>query len=210
MPLPTDDILQARAAYEALEARAQSAERRAAQLQALIAQLRKMPPPEVDLLALLRQRILDLEAQNLGLRKQLDQLAQLKTDLLAQNLAFAERRVQQPELRALAEGPSNTAFEVAKVLAAPGVPASRGLYGVLQDKQQLLDEHLIKTFAPARQMLVKIAEIFVNAGVWGFEYLAAAAIGLAAAELDLARLLAQKLGPNAVAAYTSAVEALAA
>src|SRR5262245_57473506 len=152
MPLRTYDILQARAAYEALEARAQNAERRAVQLQALIARLRKLPPPEVDLLALLRQRILDLEAQNLGLRKQLDQLAQLRTDLTAQDFDVV-RCFQQPELRALAVGPS-----IAKAPAAPGVPASLGLYGVLQDKQQLLAEPLLTTFAPARQMLVKIAE----------------------------------------------------
>lgn len=89
MPLRTDDLLQARAAYDALEARAQSAERRAAQLQALIAQLRRLPQPEVDVLALLRQRILDLEAENIGLRKQVDQLAQLKTDVMVQDFVAA-------------------------------------------------------------------------------------------------------------------------
>jgi hypothetical protein len=245
MPLRTDDILQARSAYDALEARALSAERRAAQLQALIAQLRKLPPPEVDVLALLRQRILDLEAENIGLRKQLDQLAQLKTDLMLQDfvaamglaavigeasmpdrsitslaakvqtyLAPADRgvglRFQQPELGALAVGLSTTAFEVAKVPPAPGVPAPRSLYAVLQDKQHLLGEPFFSAFAPATQALVKIAEMFANTGAWRFEYLAQAAAGLAASERDLASLLAQKLGSDAVAANVSSVEALAA
>ena len=245
MPLRTDDLLQARAAYEALEARAQSAERRAAQLQALVAQLRKLPPPEVDVLALLRQRILDLEAENLGLRKQLDELARLKTDLNLEDfvaamglaaavgeasmpdrsitslaakvqtyLAPAERgvglRFQQPELGALAVGLSTTAFEVAKIPPAPGVPAPRSLYAVLQDKQRVLAEPFFAAFAPATQALVKIAEMFANAGAWRFEYLAQAAAGLAASERALATLLGQRVGGDAAAAYASAVEALAA
>ena len=245
MPLRTDDLLQARAAYDALEARAQSAEQRAAQLQALIAQLRKLPPPEVDVLALLRQRILDLEAENVGLRKQLDQLAQLKTDLNMEDfvaamglaaavgeasmpdrsitslaakvqtyLAPAERgiglRFQQPELGALAVGLSTAAFEIAKVPPAPGVPAPRSLYAVLQDKQQLLAEPALAAFAPATQALVKIAEMFANTGVWRFDYLAQAAAGLADSERELAKLLVQKVGGDAAVAYTSAVAALAA
>jgi len=245
MPLRTDDLLQARAAYDALEARAQSAERRAAELQALITQLRKLPPPEVDVLALLRQRILDLEAENLGLRKQLDQIAQLKTDLLVQDfvaamglaaavgeasmpdrsvtslaakvqtyLAPAERgvglRFQQPELGALAVGLSTTAFEVAKIPPALGIPAPRSLYAVLQDKQRLLAEPFLVSVAPAVQVLVKIAEMFANAGAWRFDYLAQAGAGLAASERELAKLLAQKVGGAAAAAYASAVEALAA
>ncbi|HTS54306.1 MAG TPA: hypothetical protein VMH26_13610 [Burkholderiales bacterium] len=89
MPLRTDSLAQARTAYGALEARAQSAERRAEQLQALVTELRKVPPAEVDVVALLRQRILDLEAENIRLRTQLDQLAQLKTDLPLQNFVAA-------------------------------------------------------------------------------------------------------------------------
>jgi hypothetical protein len=89
MPLRTDDILQARTAYGALEARAQSAEQRAEQLQTLVTELRKLPPAEVDVIALLRQRVLDLEAENIRLRTQLDQLAQLKTDLPLQNFVAA-------------------------------------------------------------------------------------------------------------------------
>jgi len=244
MPLRTDDILQARAAYDALEARALSAERRASQLQSLLAQLRNLPPPEVDILALLRQRILDLEAENIGLRKQVDQLLQLKTDLAVQDFVAAmglaaalgeasmpdrsitslaakvqtyiapaeggvALRFQQPELGALAVGLSTTAFEVAKLPPAPGVPAPRSLYAVLQDKQRLLAEPFLTAFAPARQALVKIAEMFVNAGAWRFDYLAQAAAGLAASERELASLLAQKLGSDAAAVYANAVQALA-
>jgi len=89
MPLRTDDIVQARSAYATLEARAQSAERRADQLQALVNELRKARPAEIDVLALLRQRVADLEAENIALRKQLDQLAQLKADLPLQNFVAA-------------------------------------------------------------------------------------------------------------------------
>src|SRR5215813_10161108 len=139
MPLRTNDILQARAAYEALEARAQSAERRATQLQTLIAQLRKLPPPEVDLLSLLRQRILDLETENIGLRNQLDQLAQLNTQdfVVATDLGASIGKASMPD-RSITSLEANLA------------PAERSLYAVLQDKQRLLAEPFLTALAPAR------------------------------------------------------------
>ncbi len=245
MPLRTDDLLQARRAYGALEARAQSAERRAEQLQVLVTELRKLPPAEVDVIALLRQRILDLEGENIRLRTQLDQLAQLKTDLPLQNfvaavglaaaigeasmpnrsiasmatkvqtyLAPAEQgvglRFQQPELGAFAVGLSTTAFEVAKVPPAPGVPAPRSLYAVLQDKQQVLADPFFARFAPAMQVQVKLAELFANTGAWHFAYLVQAAAVVAAQERELAKLLAQQVSREAAAAYGAAVDALAA
>ena len=245
MPLRTDDLPQARTAYGALEARAQSAERRAEQLHALVTELRKLPAAEVDVVALLRQRILDLEAENIRLRTQLDQLAQLKTDLPLQNfvaavglaaaigeasmpnrsiasmatkvqsyLAPAERgvglRFQQPELGAFAVGLSTTAFEVAKVPPAPGVPAPRSLYAVLQDKQQVLADPSFARLAPATQVQVKIAELFANTGAWHFDYLVQAAAAMAAQERELGKLLAQQVPGAAAAAYGAAVDALAA
>src|SRR5262245_6549489 len=82
MPLLTSDLDQARRAYDALESRARSAEELAAKLQAdntrLLAQQGTFT---VDPTVLLRQRVLDLEGENLGLRTQVDRLAQVKSDL---------------------------------------------------------------------------------------------------------------------------------
>ena len=57
MPLLTDDLKSARQSYELLESRLQSAEQRAETLQAA---LRVQPPPLLDEIRLLRQRILAL------------------------------------------------------------------------------------------------------------------------------------------------------
>jgi hypothetical protein len=83
MPLFTDNIDQARRAYNAVESRAQSAEQRAMLLEAIVAALRAQAPDTTDI-ALLRQRILDLEAENVQLRKQLEDLARVKADMSLQ------------------------------------------------------------------------------------------------------------------------------
>src|SRR5262249_56106623 len=85
MPLFTDDMGQAQVAYRALESRAVGAERHAQALQAVIADLRARPAVPFDDVASLRQRILDLEAENFKLRTQIDELARLKIDLPLQN-----------------------------------------------------------------------------------------------------------------------------
>ena len=78
MPLLTNDLTQARRAFELLEARAQSAEQRADTLQAKVA---FQPPPSRDFSQLLRDRLLVLEAENAKLRSQVEQLSLLKADL---------------------------------------------------------------------------------------------------------------------------------
>jgi len=85
MPLFTDDMGQAQVAYRALESRAVGAERHAQALQAVIADLRARLAVPFDDVASLRQRILDLEAENFKLRTQIDELARLKIDLPLQN-----------------------------------------------------------------------------------------------------------------------------
>src|SRR5262249_47302239 len=154
------------------------------------AQLRKLPPPEVDLLSLLRQRILDLETENIGLRNQLDQLAQLNTQdfVVATDLGASIGKASMPD-RSITSLEANLA------------PAERSLYAVLQDKQRLLAEPFLTALAPARYVLVKIADMFANAGAWRFDYLAQAAAGLATSERHLASLLVQKLGSDVPAAY---------
>jgi len=78
MPLLTNSIDQARTAYNVLEGRARSAEARAELLQAVLNKVAATPTEEQP--AQLRQRILDLEAENLKLRRQLDDVAKLETD----------------------------------------------------------------------------------------------------------------------------------
>jgi len=244
MPLRTDDLRQARVAYRALEGRMQSAERRAEQLAARLSTIGPQLAAS-DETAPLRQRIVDLEAENFRLRTALDKLAQLKADLPLQTLvaglglaaAIGEAsmpnravasigatvqtyllpgeeglglRFQQPELGAFAVGLSATAFELAKVPPAPGVPAPRSLYAVLQDKQRVLAEADIARLAPAAQLQAKIAELFANSGAWHFGYLVQAAADMATQERALAALIAQQATGGVPGAYRAAVEALAA
>src|SRR6516165_3993497 len=89
MPLWTDDIEQARQAYSSVEARLAIAERRVAQAQATIAGLLDREPSFTTDIGRLRQRILQLEAANLQLKQQLDQLRQLQTDASLQNFIGA-------------------------------------------------------------------------------------------------------------------------
>src|SRR5438445_3457632 len=86
MPLLTDDLKSARQSYELLESRLQSAEQRAETLQAA---LRVQPPPLLDEIRLLRQRILALEAENNKLHSELDQLKQSRTDMPLQDFVAA-------------------------------------------------------------------------------------------------------------------------
>ncbi len=85
MPLFTDNIEQARLAYSALEQRAQAAEQRAQALQSALDNLNAAQPPADGDVALLRQRVLDLEGDKVGLRRQLDQALQTRSDQTVQN-----------------------------------------------------------------------------------------------------------------------------
>lgn len=76
MPLFTDQIDLARVAYDALEKRTLSAESRATQLSAALA-IAKGTALDI---ASLRQRIAELEKQNLELRNELNELKQADTD----------------------------------------------------------------------------------------------------------------------------------
>lgn len=76
MPLFTDQIGAARVAYDFLEKRAISAESRASRLAAALSAARD----ETASVALLRQRIADLEGQAIELSRKLDDLQRARTD----------------------------------------------------------------------------------------------------------------------------------
>jgi hypothetical protein len=85
MPLYTDNIEQARAAYAKLEERVQSAEQRAERLQSVIEDLKKRIPLTVEEASSLRQVVLDREAQIIKLKDQLQATAEPSTGVLLDN-----------------------------------------------------------------------------------------------------------------------------
>jgi hypothetical protein len=85
MPLFTDQLGAARIAYNALEMRALSAEMRVIQLTAALA----ATGAEAPNVALLRQRIANLEAQTVELNNQLDDLKRARADASLQQLIEA-------------------------------------------------------------------------------------------------------------------------
>lgn len=86
MPLFTDDIDRARAAYRALERRFVDAERRTAALQAHVDELVTREPQATSDVALLRRRIAQVEGEKLELIKQRDELAAVKAEMKVADL----------------------------------------------------------------------------------------------------------------------------
>jgi hypothetical protein len=86
VPLYTDDIRRARAAYDLLEARLAGAERRVAELQATVDELVARQPPATKDTELLRRRILQLEGEKLELREQREELARVKAEVSVADL----------------------------------------------------------------------------------------------------------------------------
>ncbi len=89
MPLFTNEIGAARVAYDAVESRAVNAELRASKLDALLADLRARPPFAVDEVAGLRQRMADLESENVKLREQLQGLLRDRAQITLQTFIEA-------------------------------------------------------------------------------------------------------------------------
>lgn len=85
MPLFTDQIGAARSAYDALEKRALGAEMRVSQLTAALA----ASGADVPNVVLLRQRIADLERQNIELNNQLDVLKRTRAEATLQQFIDA-------------------------------------------------------------------------------------------------------------------------
>jgi hypothetical protein len=81
LPLLTDNIEEARAAYSALEGRALSAEQLIATLQTALSQAKAGEPISFQQAQDIRQIALDREADNVRLRAQLQQAIVLKADL---------------------------------------------------------------------------------------------------------------------------------
>jgi len=122
MPLITNSIDQARTAYNALEARARSAEARAELLQAALSKAAATPIEEQP--AQLRQRILDLEAENLKLRRQLDEVARFEADLSVTNLV---RSIGMAVAVGEATMPNRTISTVGASVQAYVLPAPEGV-----------------------------------------------------------------------------------
>lgn len=89
MPLFTNDIEQARAAFSALEGRAESAEKRVQALQSALDELKARQPLSIETVQGLRQRVLDLEADKEQLQMRVQHAVQAKADLSVQNFIAA-------------------------------------------------------------------------------------------------------------------------
>lgn len=89
MPLVTDNIEEARAAYRALEMRTQSAERLVQSLRSALQQARALGPVSLENARDLRQIALNREADNERLRTQLQQAIVAKADLGLESLIAA-------------------------------------------------------------------------------------------------------------------------
>jgi hypothetical protein len=86
MPLFTDRIEQARESYGLLEARFSDSQVRARRIQESLDGLLSRYSASQEEINLLKQRVLDLEAQNFKLQEQVDQLGKLRADLTLQKL----------------------------------------------------------------------------------------------------------------------------
>src|SRR5215469_2946212 len=123
-------------------------------------------------------------------------------------------RFYQPEL-GQATALMTASFEIAKVPPAPGVPAPRTLYNVLQSKQALYTSSFWMQFStgeppatPAAQIIAAISATFGAIGGWTLPFLIGQASAIATSETALATQLAATGPSDAVAAYASAVQAL--
>ena len=169
MPLLTNDIEEARLAFTNLEARAQSAEFRATQLQATVDKLNAQIPINAQLAALLTQQTMDKEATNAQLLTQ--QVNQISSDIplinfissigMAAALGEASMpdrnipsvttsvtayhtqdggiRFYQPEFGDPG-GFGTTTFTIVNTPAPTGSPAPRNLYVVLEYTQSVFDD----------------------------------------------------------------------
>jgi hypothetical protein len=124
MPLFTNSILQARAAYDALEARTHSAEARAELLQAALDKSAVRPAAIAVETAQLRQRILNLEAENLRLRRQLDEVVKLAADL---PLADFVRSIGMAVAVGEATMPGRAVSAVGATVQAYVIPSAEGV-----------------------------------------------------------------------------------
>jgi hypothetical protein len=229
LPLLTDDLNQARRAYDALEARARNAEARAD-----IFQTTTMPS--------LQQRILDLEGENIALRTQIEQLASVKADLPLQrfidSIALAaalgeasmpERaipsikaevrtylapgsdgigvRFQQPELAATPNGLSSTSFEIVKVPPQPGVEAPANVYVVLQETQRVYSDPFWLRFGQSAQIVAAATKALANVGAWNAPFLVHAAADLAQLQDRLVPIASSEKYSSAVGALRSLTDA---
>lgn len=86
MPLFTDRIEQARESYGFLEARFSDSQARAQRIQKSLDGLLSRYSASQEEINLLKQRVLDLEAQNFKLQEQVEQLGKLRADLPFQKL----------------------------------------------------------------------------------------------------------------------------
>jgi hypothetical protein len=89
LPLVTDNILEARSAYSALETRATSAETLAAALKANLDQLSARLPLSFELAQKIRQRAVDREADNAQLQRKTEEAVQATADIPLPNFIAA-------------------------------------------------------------------------------------------------------------------------
>ncbi len=123
-------------------------------------------------------------------------------------------RLYQPEL-GQATALMTASFEIAKIPPAPGVPAPRTLYTVLESKQALYtDPFWVKApagqspFQAPAQIIAAISATFAAIGNWTFPFLVARAATIATLESSLANLVPATAAADAAASYASAVQAL--
>jgi len=126
-------------------------------------------------------------------------------------------RLHQPESTQFA-GLSSTSFEIAKIPPAPGQPATRNLYVVLEDTQHVYTDPYWLQFLtatqppqqPALQIVTEISQIFAQTGGWTFPFLSQEMAVIARFEKSLSDLLANAVPGSQATAYQAAVDSLLA
>jgi len=123
-------------------------------------------------------------------------------------------RLYQPELgqpSALA----NTTFDLQKLPVPAGTATPRSLYTVLQAKQAAFANPFWAKFSSgnppvqlASAIVAEVGKIFDAIGNWSFPYLLGEAGTIAGLETTLVALIGGAAPPDAVAAYTTSVQAL--
>jgi hypothetical protein len=216
VPLETDDIEEARAAYAALE----------------------------ETLAEVRQRVASLETERIELLERLQQLERSRTELplagligdlgLAATLgeaampgrvigklsatvrAFVQPdgegvgvRLPVPELTG--STPTSTlSFVLAKVPdAGDGTAAPRSVYVVLEDKAAVYHRDAFREVDAAHDVIAEVARALSRAGGWTFEELADTASRIARREAQVARAVAGRSRQPKALEFRAATAALA-
>lgn len=191
MPLVTDNIEEARLAYVNVEARAQSAEFRAAALQDTVDKLRAQIPISAQLAATLTQQTTDQAAVNAQLKTQ--QVTQILSDIplssfiaaVGMSAALGEAtmpdrtipaitatltafhtpqgglRFYQPELGDPGSA-GKTSFSLVKTPGQAGSPAPRNLYLVVESAQVVFDKPFWAQFATATAPPAQPAQLIVT------------------------------------------------